>query len=398
MFMSKLLSTLLLSALAMSGSVFADTFRHKQKDLVYTGYATSRLTEGKTEVVTVDNGIIALNLAEYNIEWNEQGRSRSVSILPVNDAIEYEIETSAFEKALTEEADKGPLYIVIEVDSPGGRVDLAKRLCSAVSGMKYCRTVAFIKGGQNGGAYSAAAVLSLACDKIYMVPETSIGAATMIASTASGQVMDMKEAYGDTVGEKFNSAWRNYVASVAEENNRPGILAKAMADKDIVVLEVERGGKKVYLEQSSPGDKVLRTVCKKGELLTLTAQNAVSVGLCDGLTNSRQELLVALQCSDAASSESKGIAQSREELEKVTRRFDKLNDNIDLKLRELSAKSRNGGLTRSQAIRDFEVLIRNGENLLKLKRSYPDIPVEEEQILELVNIIKAEQASAKAMR
>lgn len=396
--MFKSMSTLVLWAAVLSGSVFADTFRHKQKDLIYTGYATSRLSEGKTEVVTVDNGTVFLNLAEYDIEWNEQGRNRFVPILPVSDAIQYEIETSAFEKALIEEADKGPLYIVLEIDSPGGRVDFAKRLCAAVSGMKYCQTAAFIKGGQNGGAYSAAAILSLACDKIYMVPETSIGAATMIASTASGRVLDMKQAYGDTVGEKFNSAWRNYVASIAEENNRPGVLAKAMADKDIVVLEVERGGQKVYLEQSNPGDKVLRTVCKRGELLTLTAQNAVSVGLCDGLANSRQELLVMLQCADAACGENKLIADSRDELDKVIRRFDKLNENIDLKLKELSAKSRNGSLTRSEAIRDFAVLIRNGENLLKLKRSYPDIPVEEEQILELVNIIKAEQASAKAMR
>jgi ATP-dependent protease ClpP protease subunit len=395
--MLKYVPTLLL-AVALSGPVFADTFRHKQKDLVYTGYATSRLNEGKTEVVTVENGIVALNLAEYNIEWNEQGRNQFVSILPLSDSIRYEIETSAFEKALTEEADKGPLYIVIEIDSPGGRVDFAKRLCSAVSGMKHCKTVAFIKGGKNGGAYSAAAILSLACDKIYMVPETSIGAATMIASTAGGHVMDMKEAYGETVGEKFNSAWRNYVASIAEENGRPGILAKAMADKDIVVLEVERGGQKVYLEQSKPGDNVLRTICKKGELLTLTAQNAASVGLINGLTNSRQEMLVMLGCSGAACRENSLIVEAREEFEKVNRRFDKLNENIDLKLRELSAKSRNGGLTRSQAIRDFTVLIREGENLLKLKRSYPDIPIDEEHILELVNIIKAEQASVKAMR
>jgi len=396
--MSKFITAVLLAALAFGSSVNADTFRHKQKDLVYTGYATSRLSEGKTEVVTSDGSTVALNLAEYDIEWNEQGRGRFVSILPVQDAIEHEIETAAFEKALIEEADKGPLYVVIEIDSPGGRVDFAKRMCSAVSGLKHCKTVAFIKGGANGGAYSAAAILSLACDEIFMVPETSIGAATMIASTASGRVLDMKEAYGETVGEKFNSAWRTYVASIAEENGRPGILAKAMADKEIVVLEVERNGKKMYLEKSNPGDTVLRTVCKKGELLTLTAQNAVSVGLCRNMVDSRQELLVDLACSDAACRDNDTIAQSRDELEKVVRRFDKLKDNIDLKLKELSAKSRNGGLTRSQAIRDFAVLIRNGENLLKLKRSYPDIPVDEEQILELVNIIKAEQASVKAMR
>jgi hypothetical protein len=96
--------------------------------------------------------------------------------------------------------------------------------------------------------------------------------------------------------------------------------------------------------------------------------------------------------------ENQTIVQSREELDKVIRRFNKLNETLDLKFKELSAKSKKGSLTRSQAIRDFDVLISNTENLLKLKRSYPDIPVEEAEILELMNIIKAEQSSIKALR
>jgi ATP-dependent protease ClpP protease subunit len=379
----------------------AQFWRHASsqgKRYVYTGYVTSRISEGRNQVVTVENGVLELNLAEYTVEWNEQGRNRFISVLPVTDAIELEIETAAFEKALLEEADKGPLYILIEVDSPGGRVDFAKRLCAAISGLKICKTVAFVKGGQYGGAYSGAAAVSLACDRIYMVPETSIGAASMITHTDSGDVMDMKEAYGETVGEKYNSAWRNYLASLAEENNRPGALAKAMADKEVTVLEVKRGGQLCYVEQSLPGDQVIQTVNKKGDLLTLTAKNAEAFGVADGLTESRQGLLAELKCSDAVFQENQTIVQSREELDKVIRRFNKLNETLDLKFKELSAKSKKGSLTRSQAIRDFDVLISNTENLLKLKRSYPDIPVEEAEILELMNIIKAEQSSIKALR
>ncbi|MCE5186160.1 MAG: hypothetical protein LLF76_08565 [Planctomycetaceae bacterium] len=390
--------TSVVAILLIAGSVFADTFRHKTSGAVYTGYACGKDVDGKNLVITADKGQFQLNLSEYDIEWNQQGRNRVISVLPITEGIENEIETSAFEAAIAEEADKGPLYIMIEMDSPGGRVDLVKRLCAAVSGVKYCKTAAFIKGGKNGGAYSGGAAVSLACDKIYMVSETSIGAASMIAQADSGKVMDMKEAYGDSVGEKFNSAWRNYLASVAEENGRPGVLAKAMADKDVGVLEVKRDGKVCYTDQSLPGDQVVRTVCKQGQLLTLTANDAVALGLADGIVKTRQDLLVELQCPDAVFTENDKIAKARQELDKVVRRFNKLSEAIDLKLKELDTKSERGALTRSEAIRDFEVLIKSGENLLKLKRSYPDIPVEEEQIIELVNIIKAEQASAKAMR
>lgn len=388
----------LLCILMAAAPLSADTFRHKSNGLVHTGYVLSTQVNGHHQIMTPDKGPVELNLAEYNIEWNEQGRKRVLSVIPVNGLIGYEIETAAFEKSIVEEADKGPLYIVIEIDSPGGRVDLAKRVCAAISGMKYCRTVAFVKGGESGGAYSGAAAVSLSCDMIYMVPETSIGAASMITHTDDGEVKDMKAAYGETVGEKYNSAWRNYMASLAEENNRPGALAKAMADRELGVLQVNRSGKVCYVEDSLPGDQVVRTVCRKGELLTLTATDAVGYGLANSLTESRQTLLSDLKCSDAAYQETTLISAALAELDKVTKRFNKLKDNIDLKFTELSAKSSRGVLTRSQAIKDFDVLIRNTENLIKLKRSYPDIPVDEEQLQELMNIIKADQASVKAMR
>lgn len=378
----------------------ADTFKHKKKDLIYHGYATSTMKSGKNVVMTQEKGALELNLAGYDVEFNSTGRNSFISVLSIDDVIALEHATKAFEEAIVEEADKGPLMILIEIDTPGGRVDLCKRLCAAISGVRYCKTVAYINGGENGGAYSAGAAVSLACDEIYLVSAVSIGAATMITANAKGEVADMKKAYGEAVGEKYNSAWRSYLASLAEENNRSGALAKAMADKDIVVIEVNRKGQRFFIEPNDkkPGDTVVRTVCKKGELLTLSANEAVACDIAAGITESRQSLLFKAGIPDASIVENVKLIEAKEEFEKVVRKFDKLNERLDLKFKELQAKAKRGALTRSAAIRDYNAIVKNGEYLLKLKRSYPDIPYSEETLVSFINDVKAEVSAIKAMR
>lgn len=396
--MKKQLCILIVCVIA--GLSAADTFTHKKKDIVYHGYSTSQFSNGKNVVITQEKGSIELNLASYDIEYNHTGRNNFVSVLNISDVIAYDHATKAFEQAIVEEADKGPLLILIEIDTPGGRVDLCKRICAAISSARHSKTVAYINGGENGGAYSAGAAISLACDEIYLVPQVSIGAATMIAASADGKVADMKKAYGDTVGEKYDSAWRSYLASLAEENNRSGAIAKAMADKDIVVIEVARDEQRFFIEPQDKhsGDKVIRTVCDKGELLTLSAQEAVACNIAAGITESRQTLLVDSGIANADVIENVKQAEAEEEFEKVLRKFEKLNERLDLKFKELISKSRRNALTRSSAMRDYDAIIRSGQYLLKLKRSYPDIPYTEESLIGFVNDVKAEYAAIKAMR
>lgn len=384
----------------VSNTLVADTFRHKDKETVYTGYATQKTNNGLNIVVTREQGTVELNLAEYDIDFNTQGRRAYIAVLSIDDEIAYDYETQAFEKAITEEADKGPLLILIELDTPGGRVDLAKRICGAINAVQYCKTAAYVKGGKNGGAYSAGAAVGLACDSLYMAPETSIGAAAMITTTEAGLTVDMKEAFGQTVGEKYNAAWRNFLASMAQENHRPGALAKAMADEDIVVVEVKRGDRSLFIEpqEQQPGDELVRTICRKGELLVLPALDAVSFHFADAIADSRQALLNQLGYADAKVQDNERLITAKEDFQKALRRFDQLNEQLDLKFKEITAKSQLNALYRSQAVRDFDEMVRNAEYLLRLKRSYPDIPVSEEQIIELVNSIKAQSTSIKAMR
>ena len=108
------------------------------------------------------------------------GRNNKVIVVPVDDAIMNEIETDAFEKAIADSSQEGPLLILVEIDTPGGRVDLAQRMCTAITKDADCNVIAFIKGGKYGGAISAGAAVALSCNKIYMANNTVIGAATLV--------------------------------------------------------------------------------------------------------------------------------------------------------------------------------------------------------------------------
>jgi membrane-bound ClpP family serine protease len=223
----------------------ADTFTNKVTGVAFNGYPIQRQKGNLTLVYNKEKGIESpyLNLSDYRIESNFLGRKEQIYVFSFRKAIELECETKAFEKAITSAANQGPQFILINIDTPGGRVDLTTRICTAIVATTNCPVVAYISGGEFGGAYSAGAIVALACDKVIMAEGTVIGAATPIIASASGSITSVKQAYGEVVGAKFDSAWQGYCISVAETNRRPAVLVKAMIDKETEVLEVLENGK-----------------------------------------------------------------------------------------------------------------------------------------------------------
>ena len=132
--------------------VRADTFTQRSSGSVYHGYATQTAANGKVVVQTEKDGPMELNLAEFDIIPNAKGRNNTIAVIPVKGVISFELLTAAFEKAVVEESNKGPLFILIEIDSPGGRIDLARQMAAAIINTRNCRTVAFVHGGSVGGA------------------------------------------------------------------------------------------------------------------------------------------------------------------------------------------------------------------------------------------------------
>lgn len=143
------------------------------------------------------------------------------------------------ERSVAEAADEGADAVVLDVDTPGGRVDAAQRISDAVSDSGV-PVYAYV----NRRALSAGALISLSADRIFMRPGSNIGAATPV--TGEGQ----------PASEKMVSAMRSTMRSLAEARGLDPAVAEAMVDEDI---EIEG-------------------VVEAGKLLTLTSEEAVELG------------------------------------------------------------------------------------------------------------------------
>ena len=145
------------------------------------------------------------------------------------------------EKAGEAEAD----YVLLDIDTYGGAVDAADSIRSAI--LRYDRPViAYV----NMQAASAGALISIACDSIYMKTGSSIGAATVVDQ--SGKVMP----------DKYQSFMRGMMRSTAEAKGRDPHIAESMVDT--------------------------------ANVLSLTPSEAIRLGYCEGVCESELEVVEAV--------------------------------------------------------------------------------------------------------
>ncbi|MDV6377948.1 nodulation protein NfeD [Sporosarcina sp. GW1-11] len=155
----------------------------------------------------------------------------------------------------------GAETIVLDIDTPGGFVDAADQIAKLMKSTD-AEIVAFI----NDRALSAGAFLALYADQIYMTPNGSIGAAQVIDGS------------GNAAETKANSYWLAQMKNAALHKPRDPKYALAMADPTIDMPEFR---------------------AQKGELLTLTADEAEKVGYSEGTVATFDELLQKLDLADA---------------------------------------------------------------------------------------------------
>ncbi|MCL7979311.1 MAG: nodulation protein NfeD [marine benthic group bacterium] len=171
--------------------------------------------------------------------------------IPVHGAVELGL-APFIERALDEAEETGAELAVLDIDTPGGRVDAAWQIVDAVreSGIP---TAAYV----NRRALSAGAMIALATDRLYMRPGSSIGAATPVDSK------------GNRASEKMVSAMRAEFRSLAEDRQLDPRIGEAMVDESIVI----------------------DGLVGEGKLLTLTTEEAVRVGVANGTVESWDELV-----------------------------------------------------------------------------------------------------------
>lgn len=196
------------------------------------------------------------------------------------------------ERALRTARDLGRQLIVVEIDTPGGEIDLAIAIARQLAAARGdgLRTVAWV----NPDATSAGALVTLACERVYMSSTGTMGAALPVVISPLG----MSAVTGEE-GEKIRSYLRSEFRAHAEAHGRSGVLAEAMVDPDLEVREVRIGGEKRAISGEEWDDlthrdeqpELLRTLVRRGELLSLTVGEAIEHGLCDGRADRLDEVL-----------------------------------------------------------------------------------------------------------
>lgn len=134
------------------------------------------------------------------------------------------------EKAAKAEAD----YVLLDINTYGGAVNAADSIRAAI--LRYDKpVVAYV----NMQAASAGALISIACDSIYMRTGSSIGAATVVNQT------------GEVAPDKYQSFMRGMMRATAKANGRDPEIAESMVDT--------------------------------ANVLSLTPDEALEVGYCEGI-------------------------------------------------------------------------------------------------------------------
>jgi membrane-bound serine protease (ClpP class) len=170
---------------------------------------------------------------------------------------------------LKESLEKKSDAVFIHLNTYGGQVDFADSMRTAILNHNQPIYV-FI----DNNAASAGALISIACDSIYMRKGANIGAATVVDGETGEKAMD-----------KYQSYMRSMIRSTAESHGmkvsvvdgdtvkqwvRDPRIAEAMVDESVVV----------------PG------VVDSTQILTFTANEAVKHGYCEGVYETIDEIIV----------------------------------------------------------------------------------------------------------
>lgn len=155
------------------------------------------------------------------------------------------------EKALKEAYELKSDIILLKLNTFGGELESADKIRTLLLEAKMPVFVLI-----DNNAASAGALISIACDSIYMASGASIGAASVVNQT------------GEIMPDKYQSYMRSLMRSTAEKNGRNPLIAEAMVNPDTYI----------------------RGITDSGKVLTFTTKEAIKYGYCENEANSTEEV------------------------------------------------------------------------------------------------------------
>ncbi|MHC5135443.1 MAG: Clp protease/crotonase-like domain-containing protein [Planctomycetota bacterium] len=283
----------------------ADTFKHKESGEVFTGFATQKVTTGRTLVFNSEESkMTPVVLSDYEITSDRKGRRNTVSLLLLDQPEIFLSQTVSQQAAavIIETSNKGPQAIIIQIDGPGGR-----------------------------------AIVAMACDKIYIKSTAGVGAVGS-AKRRSSRDQDYAESLS-IYNLDFQLNDYLYATVLAQKQGRPELLVRALIDRSISIVEVANiDGSRAFVEKKDrqATQTLIRTLSEGmsatesdsvspaeiiGKVLNLTAKEAVELELVDGTADSTADILAEMQLSESKLTPVSGV-------EKVMKKFTAARRNI----------------------------------------------------------------------
>lgn len=157
--------------------------------------------------------------------------------------------------------------IIIEMNTYGGEVSYADSIRTKILNSDI-PVIVFI----DNNAASAGALISIACDKIYMSQAATIGAASVVDQT------------GQKLPDKYQSYMRATMRATAEAHGKDTVVT----GNDTVV----KWKRNPLIAEAMVDERtVVPNVADSGKILTFTTQEALKYGYCDGTAENIREII-----------------------------------------------------------------------------------------------------------
>ena len=157
--------------------------------------------------------------------------------------------------------------VLIHMNTYGGYVNAADSMRTAIL---YNPIPVYVFIDNN--AASAGALISIACKKIYMRKGANIGAATVVEQT------------GKAMPDKYQSYMRSMIRSTAEAHGKDTII-----QGNDTILKWKRDP--LIAEAMVDERTIIPNLTDSGKVLTLTADEALQWGYCDGIAETKEEVI-----------------------------------------------------------------------------------------------------------
>ncbi|HMP73348.1 MAG TPA: NfeD family protein [Kiritimatiellia bacterium] len=184
--------------------------------------------------------------AEFRAVTNGMGRAY---VIPIKGMIEPAL-LHIIRRGMREARSAGADVIVIEMDTPGGRVDTTEQIVLLLE-RSPVPTYTFVEHN----AISAGAIIAMATDFIYMAPGSKIGDAMPVIASPQGGMQSL----GDAEREKVESYVDSLIRGIAQRKGRDETMASAMVRRSV---------------EFKIGDEV---ISQEGQILTMTHKEAERV-------------------------------------------------------------------------------------------------------------------------